>query len=389
MAIGMVPDLVINLNAISHNWLLLNAKLSTRVRCGAVVKANAYGLGVGPVVKALVKVGCQDFYVASVREGVQVKTLLDGLTEEYGLVVAECRVIVFSGCAAGEELLCMRQRLIPVLVSAEMVHRWFTVVERAGLRHGSVRAALKVDTGMGRLGLCDDEYRALLATPERLRKSGVEMLMSHLACADQADHPQNHHQLQRFQTAYKFLLQKIPEASASLANSAGVLLGRDFHFDAVRPGIALYGGNPQPEVENALKPVVSLRLPVIQVKKLLPGGYLGYGATYQVKAPMKTAVIGGGYADGLLRAMSGRGVCYVSCRQGGEGWLVPIVGRLSMDSTILDITGVPEGALQVGDRVEFMGEHIGIDAVANAAGTIAYEILTSLGDRYQRSYLTW
>jgi len=381
-------DLVVNLNAIAHNWLLMQAKLDRNVDCGAVVKANAYGLGMTSVVRALAKVGCRRFYVANLQEALVLREHLNILVQEFSLLPGACEIVVLSGCARGEELAFIEHRLVPVLISEEMLGRWLGVLRRAGVRAGSVGSVLKVDTGMGRLGLEPEEFKRLLADKGALLDSGVSMLMSHLACADDERSEHNELQLGAFRECYEQLKYVLPACGASLANSAGVLLGRRYHFDGVRPGVALYGGNPQPIKDNMLKPSVSLALPVIQLRSLPEGGCVGYGATARFDRAARLAIVAGGYADGLFRSLSNRGECWVPSggRSAGEGWRVPIVGRVSMDTTIVDISSVPEGAVCVGDRLEFIGEHITLDEIAIKAGTISYEVLTSLGSRYQRGY---
>ena len=382
-------DLTINLKSIAHNWLLLKAKLSSGVDCGAVVKADAYGVGMESVVGALLKVGCRSFYVSRLSEALAVRSVLVGLEDTLGVRVSESRIYALAGCAPGDEIDFIRHRLIPVLISAEMISRWREALKKAGMRAGSVPSVIKLDTGMGRLGLESVELEAVLAQPLALEQSGVLMIMSHLACADEPEHRHNHSQLREFKEALRRFREILPSVRASLANSAGIFLGEDYHFDAVRPGIALYGGNPQPAFDNQVLQVVNLHLPILQLKNLPSGAFVGYGASYQFDSPARVAVIAGGYADGLMRSLSGRGECWVSSPVSpGDGWRVPVVGRISMDSFVVDVTFVPEGVVQVGARLEVIGGHILLDEVATWAGTSSYEILTSLGARYQRNYLT-
>lgn len=388
MSTAPMSDLTINLPALEHNWVAIKSRLGAQVDCGAVLKANAYGVGVEPVLARLLKAGCRTFYVANLDEACTVKKLLAHSFSCVGLEPSAVTVVVLSGCAPGDELTFIEQQFMPVLISREMFLRWESVVARAGLRPGSVRSALKLDTGMLRLGLDMPEFDELLSRPESLRAAGMIMLMSHLACADVPADPLNMQQRDRFALALDRLQKVVPQAQGSLANSAGVLLGSRFHFGAVRPGIALYGGNPQPGVEaqNPFKPVVHLRLPVIQVRELTDGGMVGYGATARVSRGARLAVLAGGYADGVMRALSNGGEGWVS-DGAGSGWVVPICGRISMDSTVIDISRLPAGVIQVGGRVELLGKHIAVEDVAQKAGTISYEIFTSLGQRYQRTYI--
>lgn len=386
------PDLVINLQAIVRNWKMFRSRLATGVRCGAVVKANAYGLGMEPVVRELVLAGCRDFYVANLREAMATREVLNHLVESLAekspsVAVPDYCIYVLSGCAPGEEAEFLQLQCVPVLVSLEMLNRWIKVVGASGLRSSSVRAALKVDTGMARLGLEPDQFSQLLKTPEVFTRAGVGMLMSHLACADNPQHPQNRQQLQRFASCLSALQAECPAVTGCLANSAGILLSPEYHFQGVRPGIGLYGGNPCGTGESPVESVVSLRVPVLQTRVLPEGGAVGYGASYQAHGPARLATVAGGYADGIFRYLGNQGSCWVADRCGGPGWRAPIVGRISMDSTIIDVSHIPESAVREGDRVELLGSNIGIDEVASAASTISYEILTSLGSRYSRAYV--
>lgn len=374
-------DLIIDLDALAHNWQQLRTRLSPATDCGAVVKANAYGLGMEPVVLRLVAEGCNTFYVANLHEALAVKQVLEN---HIGGFLSQA-IIVLSGCAPGDEMAFIEHRLRPVLVSVEMFERWLNALKRAGMRAGALPCVLKLDTGMSRLGLLPQQLQELMASPEKLYAAGVDTVMSHLACADDPESDFNHQQLQCFAIGYKKLQQVLPTIKGSLANSAGILLGSEFHFDRVRPGIGLYGGNPQPGFGEFGHPVAHLHLPVIQARDLPSGGSVGYGATCHFDGPVRLAVIAGGYADGIFRCLSNRGQCWVSDEKGG-GWLAPICGRISMDSLVIDVTAIPRESVYEGVRVELFGEHISVNEVASRAGTISYEVLTSLSDRYRRSY---
>ena len=375
-------DLVINLAALAQNWLTLKNYLSPASDCGAVVKAEAYGLGVEPVLRALVNAGCRTFYVAYIDEALVAADVLRALELEFELPAHSLRLLVLLGCEPGDELEFLQRKLEPVLISEEMLLRWLAALENAGIRAGSHPVALKIDSGMGRLGLEPASFERLLQS-SMLQRAGIELLMSHLACADEAAHPMNKHQLASFANSFSLLKKKLPAMRGSLANSAGIYLGSEYHFDAVRPGIALYGGGPE---AAALRSVVQLSQPVIQVRELPEGGAVGYGACHTFDRPARVAIVAGGYADGLLRSMSGTGKCWFASGEGSGGWYAPIVGRVSMDSVIVDISDLPEGAIAVGQRAELIGEHVTLSEVASAAGTISYEILTSLGKRYRREY---
>lgn len=360
-------ELSVDLHAVASNWKYIQAQLGENTDCGAVVKANAYGLGVERVAPKIYLAGCRNFFVANLKEAIQLQSLIG----------RDARIFVLAGCIAGAEKEFMARNIIPVIVSMAMLRRWAECTEGSEV----VEAALKVNTGMGRLGLEPAEFEALEADVSLLKRANVRWLMSHFACADEPGHALNSTQIERFhRMAVRLREQGVP-VKTSLANSAGVFLGREAQSDLVRPGISLYGGNPG-LASNPMQPVVGLQLPVIQVRDLPAGEYVGYGATCQFDSPRKIAVVAGGYADGIMRSLSNK----------GWGWLagtrVPIVGRVSMDSTMFDITDSPDAEnLKEGDAIELLGDHVSIDELADAAGTISYEILTSFGSRYQRCYI--
>ena len=350
--------LQINLAAIRSNWQFLRQSF-TGAACGSVIKANAYGLGVAPVAQALYSEGCRDFFVATYKEGVQVKRLLP----------LDAQVYVLQGCRKGAERTMIESGLIPVLSSLQMIERWL-VLPAALVK----RCVIKVNSGMNRLGLSPSEFQAVL-TDERLPSAGVQMLLSHMACADQPLNPLNALQLQRFQHMLSACREVLPNIRASLANSATVFLPNQFHFDVARPGIALFGsGHPQ------LASVVSLHLPVLQVRNLSLGEAVGYGADFYASRDMRVAIVAGGYADGIFRSLS-------NVAQGWFGESLPMLGRVSMDSCVFDISSLAaEFQPQEGDLIEVLGEHRPLDKVAEEAGTISYELLTRLGQRFERRY---
>ncbi len=362
----MTGRISINLAAIRQNWTWLLSQLDSG-DCGAVVKANAYGLGIERVAPALHAEGCRHFFVANFREALQVRELLE----------ADCQIFVLQGCPEGLELEFVEAQLIPVLVSLPMFERWHAATKILT----NNPCALKINTGMNRLGIEIGEFETLLAQPHLLREAGMRWLMSHLACADTPVHTLNSIQLKRFSEMIARAESEFPDMKASLANSPGIFLPGDPHFDLVRPGVALYGGAPLADRSIRMNPVVSLHLPVIQVRRLERGEAVGYGAQYVTTEPKVVAVVSGGYADGLLRGWA----------PSGRGWFndfLPVLGRVSMDSCIFDITHLPEDLRpKESDEIELLGEHLGVDDMAAAAGTISYEILTRLGERLQKRYL--
>ena len=337
--------LTIDLASLVHNWRNLNAQ--TGVETAAVVKANAYGLGIAPVATALAQAGARQFFVAVAEEGAQLRQVLG-----HGP-----RISVFSGHMDGDTALIRDAHLTPMLNSIDQMVRHVESLPNH-------RFGIQLDTGMNRLGMEQAEWSAL-------RDIAVEqnptLIMSHLACADEPAHEMNTQQLNTFVS----MTQGIT-APRSLSATGGVLLGSAYHFDLTRPGIGLYGGLPY---IDAL-PVVHLTIPVIQVRDVDVGETVGYGNTWTARRPSRIATISGGYADGLIRAMGPKAQLHTGTTA------VPVVGRVSMDLIGVDVTD----AREVPDSLELLGAHQSVDTVAAFADTIGYEILTSLGGRYKRAY---
>jgi len=350
--------LTVDVGAIVRNWRALGERLRPGANCAAVVKADAYGLGVAAVAPALAAAGCRRFFVAQLDEGIALRELLPA-----------AEIAVLGGVLPGTVGEFRAHLLTPVLNDLGQLESW-----RVG--GDGQPAILHVDTGMSRLGLSPAELATLAG--ERRRLDGVRLaaVMSHLACADE-EHPLNRQQLERFRRA----LAALPPAPASFANSAGIFLGPDFHFDAARPGIALYGGNPLPGQPNPMLQVVRLQGKILQVREIDRGETVGYGATHTATRPARIATVGVGYADGWLRALGNRSGAVIAGRQ------VPLVGRVSMDLITLDITGIDPALARPGSFVDLLGGGRSVDDAAAEAGTISYEILTSLGRRYHRVHL--
>ena len=354
--------LQIDLAAIAANYRLLQDQLG-HAGCAAAVKADAYGTGATEVAPALAAAGCRTFFVATIDEGVRLRAILPDST-----------IAVLNGVLAGDEATFQAERLVPVINDLGQLALWQQECCRVETR---LDAMLHVDTGMNRLGLPDEEWQTITAEPLRLRHLGKLALLSHLACADDVDHPANVAQLQRF-AAIRAIL---PDVRASLANSAGIFLGPSYHFDFARPGIALYGGNPQPQRRNPMHQVVRLMGRVLQIRPVRAGMTVGYGGAHRITGPGRIATIAVGYADGYLRAMGGRS----QVRLGDA--VLPVVGRVSMDLITVDVSSLPESMLGPGGLVEVLGTGFTVDQAADAAGTISYEILTGLGQRFQRTYI--
>ncbi len=330
--------------------------------CAAVVKADAYGLGAGRVAPVLAAAGCRTFFVACIDEGIALRADVD-----------EGEIYVLAGVPRGAEHEFVHHRLRPVLNSLADIDAWAAFARRMPALPA---VALHADTGMCRLGLTREDVAVLTAAPERLAGVTVACVMSHLACADVPDDPLNEAQCR----AFAALRRTFPKADASLAASSGIFLGPAYHGTLCRPGAALYGLSPVPEPPNPMAQVIELKARILQVRAIDGGMSVGYGATYRASRRQRLVTVGVGYADGYLRSLSNRGHGYIGDIR------MPLVGRVSMDLTIFDASAVADGQARPGGIVELIGPHQAVDAVAADAGTIGYEILTSLGRRYHRVY---
>ena len=372
---SLLPRVTIDRKALQANWRTL-ARLNRTGRTGAAVKADGYGLGAVPVALALAEAGCRDFFTAWAAEGAELRLALD----QAG--IGEARIYVLQGVDLSVVELCLEARLTPVLSTLAQIAAWGEGLERADMR---VPAALQFETGMNRLGL--DESALPIVEAAMQGALHVSMVMSHLASADE-DPDQSEHQRARFAA----LADRFPGAERSLANSAACFLGEGFTLDLTRPGIALYGGRAGPQSDGHLKPVATLSAAVLQIREAKVGERAGYGGSARLERPTRIATVGLGYADGYLRTLSGAGIPMRGLAPGPHavlaGHSVPILGRISMDLTLLDVTDLPEDAVQPGDRAEFFGPNVALDDVAAAAGTIGYELLTGLGPRVRRSWST-
>ncbi len=353
--------LTIDLGAIRANYRILKERLGG-VACAAVVKANGYGLGAAEVSRALMDEGCGTFFVAHESEGLELRKAIGAAPVIY----------VLNGLAPGSESQALEADLRPVLNSTTQLAAWRETARAAG---GKLKAAVQVDSGMSRLGMAPEEVEALAADPQAFDGIDVTLVMSHLACADEPNNPANELQLQNFETLRKLL----PDAPASFANSSGIFLGANYHFDLGRPGVALYGVNPTPDRANPMRPVVRLDAKVVQTRSVDAGIGVGYGYSLVTDRETRLATIALGYADGWHRRATAAGWF--------DGVRLPFAGRVSMDSIILDISSLEPGQLQPGNLVEMIGPNQGIDEVAAYAGTIGYEILTGLGSRFHRRYV--
>jgi alanine racemase len=354
--------LEVRLGAVAANYHTAR-QLAGPAAAAAVVKADAYGLGMRRVVPALLRAGCDSFFVARLAEGVALRRLAPA-----------ARIFVLDGAQPDMVPALIAHRLTPILNSLPEIAGWAAAARSTGT---SLDAAVHIDTGMNRLGLVAPELATLSAEhARRLAGLRVVLWMSHLACSDEPEHPLNRLQLNRFRTA----LAMLPPAPASLSASGGILLGKDYLFDLVRPGIALYGGNPQPAKLNPFATAVRCTAKILHVHRAEPGETVGYGASFTVKRPSLLAVAALGYADGLVRAVSNLGEAAVA------GKRAKVAGRVSMDLVTLDVTDLPVPPV-TGTEAEFFGDVIALEEIAASAGTISYEILTSLSRRAARVYV--
>lgn len=353
-----LPAVEIDLDALCANYRTVKAA-APAATIAAVVKCDAYGLGIAPIAKALAaREGATKFFVAYPQEGAELRAAV-------ARHAADAAIYVFNGPSEDSLELFGEFALTPVLNSREQARLW------AAARPG-VAAALHIDTGMNRLGAPPEEISDIAA----LRGLRISLVISHLACGSDPGHEMN----KRQHLAFERISAAFPGVRRSLSASAGAFMGPLYHYDIVRPGIALYGGGPFDRPDPRLRPVATLTAPVLQIRDVAAGESAGYGATHVFRAPARLATVGLGYGDGFLRAAGEKGAAFLG------GGVCPIAGRISMDFVILDITKAPE-PIEIGDRAEFFGKRLPIEDSAAAAGTICYELLTGLGGRLSRQYL--
>ncbi len=359
--------LTVDLAAIEANWRALGRRAMPS-ECAAVIKADGYGCGIEQVAASLARAGCKTFFVADLDEARRVRA-----------ATSEPAVYVLNGLLPGTAPSFADLRVRPVIGSMVELAEWDAFASANQWQGG---AALHVDTGMNRLGISANDAAAL-APRIRSENHGITLLMSHLACAELAEHPLNDRQIALFREV-RMLYRGIP---SSLANSSGIFLGNPAYCDMVRPGVALYGVNPTPGRSNPMRPVIELQARIVQLRNVSRGETVGYDAAWTAKRATRLAVVAVGYADGYPRSAS------ASDEAPGADAIVagtrcPLAGRVSMDLLAIDITELPEGAARRGDLATMIGDEISVDDVASAAGTIGYEVLTSLGRRYHRVYRT-
>jgi alanine racemase len=355
--------ITIDLDALTANY----RKCAEQLRpagCAAVVKADAYGLGIAKIAPALWQAGCRRFFTATHREGITLRSL-----------VPDAGIHVFEGVTGQSTDAFLEHGLVPVLITPDQAAVW---VEKARALGKPLPAIFHIDTGMTRLGFGERELNRFLANRDDLNWLEIHYVMTHLACADEPGANMSREQLDRFNR----LRALLPPAPTSIGNSAGSHLGGDYAGDLARLGIALYGGNQLQDGTPPWKPVLRVQSRILQLREIREATPVGYGATHLAKPGSRIATVGTGYADGYPWSLGNRGVAAI------EGHRVPVVGRVSMDLITLDVTGLPGHLVQPGCLVDLIGPDISLEEVAERAGTINYEILTGLGQRASRIFLS-
>jgi alanine racemase len=355
--------LYVNLPKIKQNYLLLKKKSGGAI-CAATVKANAYGLGIEEVSNCLSEAGCQDFFVATLGEAIKLRR-----------INSNARIYVLHGIKESEHQAFLGQDLIPVTNSLEEIKSYNLFAAKKKLKLPFI---MHFDTGINRLGISEDDINEISNSPKLYKNLDLKYIFSHLSCSNEIDNVRNQIQLDKF----KDILKKFPKAKASLSNSSAIFLGKKYIFDMVRPGAALFGIHPcSYKNKNPMHNVINLHSKIIQIKTITENGMIGYGNVCPIKKGAKIAIIPVGYADGYLRSLTNRSYCHI------KGYIVPTLGKISMDMTILDISKIPANKIKTGDEVELIGDNIDLSNLAMQAKTIAYEILTSFGDRFKKIYI--
>lgn len=355
--------LKINMGALAQNYQAIQNHVKKNCAVASVVKANAYGLGVKEISTALNKLNCPQFFVGNLNEAIEIRTW-----------DKDTPIATFDGLTRGDEETFINYNILPVLNTPDEINRW---AETAKKKNKKLPAILHFDTGMNRLGLSEAQTKILLDKKNYLDGLDVQLVMSHFACADEKDHPMMDNQHTQFQQ----IITHFPKAKKSLCNSSGLYRNNAFHYDLVRPGYALYGGNPTPEQINPMKKVISLDARILQIRDCLKNDSIGYNSTYRFKQNTRTATVAIGYADGFHIGNSSKAKLYYNNHP------CPVIGRVSMDLVTIDISNIPGRQPQEGDMVEVIGPNQSIEALAKNSQTIGYEILTALGRRYKREYI--
>ena len=358
--------ITIDLDAIIANWRYIDGLSAPTTKTAAVVKANGYGLGSCAVATALAQAGCELFFVASLTEAIELRTVFRRTGHD------DIPIMVLHGIQRGQEADFTAHHLEPVLNDLEQISRWRLYAAKTGL---TLPALLHFDTGMNRLGLDADQANWLIQNRSALNGLKLTYVMSHLVSGERIDDPINARQLDCF-NKFRRSFSTIP---ASIANSAGSLLGSDYHFSMTRPGIALYGIHPLEDLDSPLQPVFDWQARILQIRNAAAGDKVGYGGTYQLDRDSQIATLGVGYADGYRRQLGGVATVSISGRP------APVIGRVSMDSITIDVTGFDQASLRTG-TASLVHADYRVEKMANDVGTIPYEIMVNLGHRAERHY---
>ena len=355
----------INLKSVNRNYKIIKKKIDKKCIIAATVKADAYGLGANKIVPTLIKEGCKNFFVATTTEAINLRS-----------IDRKISIFILNGLITDELKLIRRYKIIPVINNLNQLQKIESFQKRNKV---SMNIALHFDTGMSRLGFDKNETKYIIKNKNRLIKySNIRLVMSHLSCADNKKSNLNKKQLK----AFKSIISNFPNCLYSLSNSAGILLGKNYHFDMVRPGISLYGGHCQKNENNIYHNVISLKAKLIQIREIYKGDTIGYGATYTAKKRMKIGTLGFGYADGFSRLFSNKYRIHLKSKK------INLVGRVSMDLVTVDLTKLNFTQDIMNEEFEIIGNQYSINIIAKMIKTIPYEILTSLGKRYQRRYIS-
>ena len=357
--------LEIDLGVISRNYINIKNSLKKKVCCAAVVKANAYGLGIKPVSKILIDSGCRVFFVANMLEGKALRSIL-----RKNNINEQTEVYILHGPTEKNLITYKKFNLQPVINSIYQLNKW---KEYSLSKNFKSKIALHFDSGMNRLGLTKDEVDILKKNKNYLSNLNISLLMSHLSCSEEPNNPINYQQKEYFEKVARFF----PDSKKSLANSGGTLLNDDFHFDMVRPGYILYAGRQALKSDIELNNSIKLTTHIISINEINEKDAVGYGATFKPKKKTIIGTIPIGYADGYPRSLSNSGFAYINNIR------VKIIGRISMDLTVIDLTGVKA---EIGSEVILFDNKINLNELAEKGSTISYELMTSLGKRYKRIY---
>ena len=363
--------LEVDISKLIENYRYLQTQASSAV-CGAAVKADAYGLGQNTVSYYLALAGCDNFFVVQVEEGIRLREYL-----RTALPHKNPKIYVMVGVMPGTEDLLIHYSLIPTLLAPYQLMLW----RKAAFRHErNLPAVLHFDTGMARTGFMADQAIDLANSSGDLEGISIKMIMSHLTCSNENDHPMNQIQLKTFDQ----LCAGFPEIPQSLSNSWGIFLGKDFHKNIVRPGGGIYGLSLAQGVTNdipGIKGIISIKAKIVQTHTIRAGESVGYSGTFVAQRPTRIATLGVGYADGYTRGLSNKGVVKI------KNWLAPVIGRVSMDFVTVDVTDIPENQVKEGEWALLMGDELRLKDVASQAGTISYELTVNISERYHRRYI--